>query len=295
MEILEQLLAPIGRRPQPSVESWWANHLRLAADRTATVDLALAGGHGADRPAWAFASGYQAALRALLPGLPLERPVALCASEAGGAHPRAIQTRLQGGRLVGTKSFVTLGATAGSLVVLASEGVGSGGRSRLRAVLVPADRPGIGLTPGPELPFVPEVPHAVVALDCAVEPGEVLEGDGYDRYLKPFRTVEDLHVHAALVGWLLGVGCEVWPAELIERGLTIAAASRGLQGDDPSAASTWRALGGLLELANDWIGQIDGVVGLLPDEQAGRWRRDRPILGVARRARAARLKRARSL
>ena len=36
-----------------------------------------------------------------------------------------------------------------------------------------------------------------------VEPEEVLPGDGYLRYLKPFRTVEDLYVQAALLGCLL--------------------------------------------------------------------------------------------
>ena len=34
---------------------------------------------------------------------------------------------------------------------------------------------------------------------------DLLPGDGYDIYLKPFRTIEDIHVHAALIGYLVGV------------------------------------------------------------------------------------------
>ena len=294
MQILAHLLdSPIDYGERPSVELWWAGHLLLARRWPRTVDLALGGGLAADRPAWAFASGYQAALRALLPDLPADRPVALCASEQGGAHPRAVRTRLVGDRLIGSKTFVTLGSSAGILVVVASEGEGGDGRSRLRTVVLPARRAGITVRGGPELAFVPEVPHAALELDCEVREGEVLPGDGYADHLKPFRTVEDLHVHAALVGWLLRVGRDRWPAEVVERGLAIAASARGLADAAPGAPSTWRALGGLLELAGAWISGLDEHLGRLDERDRRLWTRDRAILGGAARARTARLERAR--
>ena len=47
--------------------------------------------------------------------------------------------------------------------------------------------------------------HLFVSLsDVAITAHEILPGDGYDRYLKPFRTVEDIHVHAALLGHAIG-------------------------------------------------------------------------------------------
>ena len=293
--ILTHLLErPVRDDECSSVQDWWALHLRLAGRWSGTVDLALAAGFEADRPGWAFASGYQAALRALFPKLPADRPAALCASEQGGGHPRAIRTRLAGGRLVGSKTFVTLGSFARLLLVIASEGEGADGRNRLRTVLLTPDRPGVVAKPGPGLPFVPEVPHAVLELDCAVDEAEVLPGDGYLDHLKPFRTIEDLHVHASLVGWLLRVGRDRWPPEVVEQGLTIAAAARGLEGTDPSAPATWRALGGLLEGADRWIAAIDAHLDRLAERDRRLWSRDRAILSVASRARTARLERARA-
>lgn len=292
MEILEHLLeCPADAGKQATVEAWWRVHRSVAERWPNTVDLALAGGLAADRPGWAFASGYQAALRALLPELRSGEPAALCASEQGGAHPQAIRTRLEGTRLLGSKTFVTLGAFARQLVVIATEGQGIDGRSRLRAVVVPADRIGVTTRPGRSLSFVPEVPHAVVELDCEV--GSLLPGDGYLRYLKPFRTIEDLHVYAALTGWLLRIGRDRWPPELVEQGLAVAAAARGLAGADPSAWATWRALGGLMELASRWIATLDESWDRVDEGNRRLWERDRAILGVAHRARVVRLERAR--
>ena len=54
-----------------------------------------------------------------------------------------------------------------------------------------------------------EIPHAEVGLDrVRVEASAVLPGDGYADYVKPFRTIEDAHVHCALLGYL--VARHVW-------------------------------------------------------------------------------------
>ena len=79
------------------------------------------------------------------------------------------------------------------------------GRNALRMVRVPTDAPGVTLAPS-SAPFVPEIPHAEVTLDHVhVATDAVLPGDGYTEYVKPFRTVEDAHVHAALLGYLIGI------------------------------------------------------------------------------------------
>ncbi|MFP2926839.1 acyl-CoA dehydrogenase family protein, partial [Pyxidicoccus sp. 3LG] len=228
--------------PLDSVDAWWARHLELLARFPAPADLALAGGFRADRLGYAFASGYHAAHRFLFPSLPADRPCALCATEPGGAHPSAIQTRLSdsgtGPRLSGEKTFVTLGTRAELLLVVATEGQDAQGRNRLRMVVVEAKRPGVRVTALPELPFVPEIPHAELALeDVAVAPGDVLPGDGYVRYLKPFRTVEDCHVHLAWLGWLVQVARRSgWPEPVREELLALAAMMRGLAQADPSEA-----------------------------------------------------------
>src|SRR5262245_25603109 len=97
-----------------------------------------------------------------------------------------------------------MASAAQSLLVVASTG-NVDGKNRLRVVRVPANAAGVRIEPA-VAPFVPEIAHARVTLDgVRVSAGDLLPGDGYDDYLKPFRTIEDLHVHGALLGYLIGV------------------------------------------------------------------------------------------
>jgi acyl-CoA dehydrogenase len=69
------------------VEAWWPRQLALCAQHARPIQAAIAGGFAADRLAWAFCSGYQEALRALIPNLPADALVSFCVSESGGNHP----------------------------------------------------------------------------------------------------------------------------------------------------------------------------------------------------------------
>ncbi|WP_426750575.1 acyl-CoA dehydrogenase family protein [Myxococcus sp. Y35] len=294
------LTAPAEPQVLDSVDTWWRRHLELSSRFTAPSDLALAGGFLADRLGFAFASGYHAALRRLFPELPADQPIALCATEPAGAHPNVIETRLAdtsaGLRLSGNKTFVTLGTRAELLLVVASEGQDAQGRNRLRMVAVDAKRPGVRLSALPELSFVPEVPHAELILeDVAVAPEDVLPGDGYARYLKPFRTVEDCHVQLAMLGWLLQVGRRSgWPDDVREELLALAVMMRGLSQAEPSEAATHVALGGGLALTKRAVLERCEPLWASTDATTReRWARDRVLLGVAGKVRAKRLEAAR--
>ena len=65
------------------------------------------------------------------------------------------------------------------------------------------------------LPFVPEISHGTVAFsDVPVDSGSILPGDGYSEYIKPFRTIEDLHVFAAILGFIFRIACLFrWPRD----------------------------------------------------------------------------------
>lgn len=290
--------------PEPatldSVETWWRRHVEIASRFPDPADLALAGGFRADRLGFAFASGYHAAHRFLFPMLPADKPVALCATEAMGGHPAAIQTRLApsatGWTLTGEKSFVTLGSRAEVLLIVASEGQDEQGRNRLRLVTVDARRAGINVTELPELPFVPEVPHAELRLeDVAVSSDEVLPGDGYTRYLKPFRTVEDCHVQLALLGWLLQLARRSgWPDSTREELLSLAVMMRGLAQADPASAATHVALGGALAQVKRAVAESEPLWAQVDAPTRERWERDRKLLGVAGKVRAKRLEAARA-
>jgi alkylation response protein AidB-like acyl-CoA dehydrogenase len=255
------------------------------ADRP--IDHAVRGGHAADRLGAAFVAGYSAALRALVPDAPLR--TSLCATEEGGAHPRAIATTLADGVLRGKKKWSTLATEAELLLVVASIGADTAGRNRLRLVRVAPGASGVTITPMPPPPFAPEIGHAEITFDgVAVAPGDVLPGDGYDDYLKPFRTVEDVHVHAALLGWMLALGeRHRWPHDLVERMLATVAALRTIAASPPLAPETHLTLAGTIALTRELVERAPWDA--LDADTLARWRRDRPLLEVAGRARTARL------
>ncbi|HWO20093.1 MAG TPA: acyl-CoA dehydrogenase family protein [Kofleriaceae bacterium] len=294
---LDPQVPPADGAAAGDLRAWWDAAARRAAAFTAPFELALARGACADRLGFAFAGGYAEALRVLVPDLPPGSVTALCATEEGGAHPRAIRARLASagpGRfeLSGRKKWATVATAASSLLVVASVGE-EGGKNQLRVARVAADAPGVRLHPS-AAPFVPEIPHAEVELDrVAVADADLLPGDGYDAYLKPFRTIEDLHVHAALAGYLIGVvRRHRFPHELAERLLALAAALGALARADARAAATHAALAGVLALVPALVADIEAPWAAAGGDEWARWQRDRPLLRVASSARAARRERA---
>ncbi|MEU8895212.1 acyl-CoA dehydrogenase family protein [Nocardia sp. NPDC048505] len=292
-DVLEFLLTePIAAPVDADLEAAWARHAAIAARFPAPVDAAVAGGFVADRLGFAFLSGYQEALRQLLPEVAGRELLAVSATEENGAHPAAIRTTVAhagGGWVVrGAKSFTTMGEHARQLIVVAATGAVIDGRHELRAVVVDARQSGVTVTNRPPLPMAPEIPHATVLFEDAA--GRPLPGDGYADFLKPFRTVEDVHVLAATLGWLVRVGRQAhWPQSMLQRLLAGVAMVRGLDPAAPGSAGTHIALGGifaeferlLLDSAPLW-NQVDA-------QTRERWERDRPLLATAGRVRAQRL------
>jgi hypothetical protein len=142
----------------------------------------------------------------------------------------------------------------------------------------------------PAPPFVPEIAHDEIDLAAvAVSEDELLPGDGWARYVRPFRTVEDLHVNAAVLAYALR---EARPLDraLAARLAALIAALAPIAATDPEEPAAHVALAGVLDLAR---GPLDELARALPDSPArARWERDRPLLGVAAGVRAARLAKA---
>ena len=293
--------------PPPGADTlptWRAAVAAAIASFTLPIDRALVAAAHADRLGFAFAAGYREALRALVPTA--TDAMALCATEAGGNHPRAIQTQLVAMpaasnaaatyRLTGRKAWATGANTAASLLVVASTGVDAAGTNRLRVVRVATTAPGLRITAAPA-PFVPEIEHATIELtDVPVTDADLLPGDGYADYLKPFRTVEDAHVHAALAAYLLGVARRRGWREHTERMLALALATRAVATAEPKLATTHLALAGVLALAAREVADLEAHWAAAPDvatdAEHQRWLRDRPLLKTAASARAARRERA---
>ena len=248
----------------------------------------------ADGVGWAFAAGYEAALTRLDPqGMRGGVLGSLCATEEGGGHPRAIRTTLtrREGAFVlsGRKSWVTLGDAAEVLLVVASLGADPRGRNRLRVARVPADRQGVTVSEAPPLPYVPEIAHAQATFDdVAIGESELLPGDGYDDGLKPFRTIEDIHVMAAVLGWAIGVGrANEWPRSWLDEALSLVMMFHATSDAPPLSPETHVVLAGAQSLARRLLDEAPWA--RCDEGTRARWERDRPLLGVAKGVREARL------
>ncbi len=265
---------------------------QAAPDPERPIDAAIRGGLRADRLGFAFAAGYRSALAALLPNG--ENIASLCITEAEGGHPRAIRTRLENrdGRLLlnGEKLWSTLAESGEYLAVLASAGWKED-RNILVLLRVPVGAPGLHLEPLAELPFAPEIGHYRVAfVDVQVPLYSVFMGDAYALYVKPFRTVEDIFVSTATIAMLLGRG-QGWPEDFRQRLLSLLLVFRQLSELPPDDPGLHIALAGVQAQLQEILRGADWSV--FPPEEATRWFRDVPLLGVAAKARKLRLERAR--
>ncbi|MEZ4319560.1 MAG: hypothetical protein R3F61_18740 [Myxococcota bacterium] len=258
------------------VERW-----RVARDRFEDPFLAaIFVGRGAETVGQAFFAGYQAAMERSTG----ERAVqAVLVNEPGppeASGPAHVRTRLEDGRVSGTKSFALDGIEVGW--VLARAGTRVDGRAEL--VLARIEAPFDGSVWEPiRLPWLVDVPHSRVALDGV--PVTEVRPDAWATVVKPFRTVEDLGVLTALASARLGATGvlteqEAWMAML--------AGLSALWRADPDHPWTIRALADLqARFARESEGSVTGPL-------ARSWATDSRLLGIAARAREIRLHRARS-
>lgn len=286
-----ELLGPLQHLPQStSLERWFtALQSRGAND---SFELAVLGGRLAATPGLAFLAGYQAALRSLWPDAPVGLG-ALCATERRLLRPADMQTRLDSARLTGEKDFVIAGSAAAWLLVPARDEA-LGERPRLSLCLVRATEPGVIVEEGRPLALVPDIPHGRLRLTSAA--CDRLAGDGWDDYVKPFRTLEDLHVLVALVSWLYGVGLQCgWPQRLQLQLLGILPGAAEISRLPPADAATHLLLASLnLQFAA--LGEtLDAALAAGPQLWSDLWRRDRGVLQLARSAQAKRLAQAAEL
>ncbi|TDF78797.1 acyl-CoA dehydrogenase [Pseudomonas sp. H9] len=288
MAWLQRLNDPL-RHPLSTDLGETYSSLLARLDTVSPFELAVLGGRAMPTPGLAFLVGYQAALRMLWPSAPASLG-ALCASERRSVRPADMQVRLEDLRLSGSKDFVTAGLDADWLLVAArSEPVGEA--PQLSLTVVYPGEPGVRLEPLPALPLMPEVGHARLHLDQAL--CERLAGDGWDAYVKPFRTLEDLYVLSALCAWLYGVGHESgWSQTLLLRliGLLGGCAEGSRQCADSSACHV--LLGGLFTQFAALKDELNLALSQTPGEWATLWQRDQGLLEIASAARAKRLAKA---
>lgn len=287
----QRLLRPQPRLPVADLESWYASLLEQLG-QVAPFELALLGGRLAATPGLAFLAGYQGALRALWPAAPWSLG-ALCVTENKSTRPADMATRIASLHLSGHKDFVTAAEAADWLLVAAREEPASDA-PRLALCVVRNGDPGVRVEPLPALPLMPDIGHARLHLQEAH--CERLAGDGWDDYVKPFRTIEDCHVLGAFSAWLYGVGQDcAWPEALQLRLLGLLAGCAEVARQSPSAPSSHLLLAGLFAQFDSLRSELDSAFASGPMQWAQLWQRDKGLLSIAGSARAKRLQKARAL
>ena len=288
--------APQGEPGTPAdFRSWWSETAGVGRHWPLPFDGAVAAGFRAPGVGFAFGAGYEAGLRRLVPGLDAGAIVSLSVTEEGGGHPRAIAARLEprGGdrwALSGDKKWATLSPLADLLLVAASEGDDLGGRKRIRLVRVARGVPGVEVEAMPPTEFTPEITHGVLRLrDVAIAAEQILPGDGFAEYVKPFRTIEDVHVAAGLLGYQLAVATRyAWPHAAREELLDLIVNLRALALGDPSSPHVHVALAGFLSIQRRVLDALEPHWSLAPEDVRQRWERDRRLTAIAGSARARR-------
>jgi len=166
----------------------------------------------------------------------------------------------------------------------------------IRLVAVAATDTGVSFVQNSPTRFIPEVVHGGVNLNQVSLPANrLLPGDGHQRYVKPFRSLEDSHIAAAILAYLVRCGREhQWPGAVIESNLGLIVSMHGVSQLDPSLPSTHLALTGVLaQLQNNY----DAVSASWEQSTnaggaAMKWQRDRALFDVATKTRQIRADRA---
>lgn len=285
-----KLLQPAVRLgAEQGLEHWYERLLQRLGGTPEPFALAVSGGHLAATPGLAFLAGYQAALRMLWPAAPWTAG-ALCVTEQRSIRPADMQTRLHGLYLSGRKDFVTAAECADWLLVAARADVGDEAPHLVLGV-VRQGAPGVRIEALPALALMPDIGHARLHLEQAQ--CERLAGDGWNDYVKPFRSIEDVHVLAAVCAWLHGIGQEcAWPETLRLRLLAQLAGCAEVARHEPNAAATHLLLAGLFAQQQALAAELDAAFAAAPAHWQALWQRDQGLLQIAEGARAKRLAKA---
>lgn len=275
------LKAPVDVPAMETADDWLTNWRQLPLDELPPFALAVMGGFQADRAAWAFSAGYEAALRAMFPQISGGGLHGFSLSEEGIRSPRDLQTLWQadaagGIRLNGNKGWVPLPEHCEAYFVVCRA---SGPQGALSVVRMPATADGVSMSPRNPAAFMPELPAARMQLqDVALDASAMLPGDGWTDYARPFGALEELYVSAALMGYLLREGrARDWPQALLRQMLAAITLLERLAAETGSDQSLV-LLAGATEWVRTLLTRATAHWAEQPDDVAGqRWVRDQTV------------------
>ncbi len=280
----------------PTFEKWQIFIKENNQSWAAPVDRAISEGFLSDRLAYAFSAGLQAAFYCLLPELEKDAIFSFCVSEKHGSHPSKIKTSLKKipssemWCINGQKQFVSCALYADQLLVAASKGAGGKKGNILKIILVKSNIKGLKIESMGNIPFIPEISHGLITFDnVIVDLSQILPEDGYEDYIKPFRTIEDICIYAGLLGYLFKAACKFyWSQKIKEQILFLLTGIRSLSFSDFKDPVVHITLGGFECQLNSLINELSQYWNK-EDKEHIRWHRDHIILNIAGNIKSKRL------
>lgn len=274
----------------------WYKRIRLGNDHVVSEDLsALLGGFYARSVGQAFIYGYEVAIQRLTGLDTKDQLAAFCVTENKSTHPESMNVSLSAEKsgqvlLTGRKDFVTLAGNTKWLLVAAKSGVKSDGRNQIKLVKVDASLPGVVVEALPPMPFIPDVGHGVVTFNSvSIDESDVFSCDGYSDFVKPFRWFEDINVFIALSGYLLKIALvNQWPLESRVEIISVLTSLTGMQRMDADEPIAHLVMFDQVSRLESWLDHYEKAWDMVDPRIAAAWKRDRGLLKIASRARAAR-------
>ncbi|MGK0291537.1 MAG: acyl-CoA dehydrogenase [bacterium] len=285
-------------------EQWWAHYISTSANWNQHIDKAIIGGVLSQQIAFAFASGFQSGLHHLVPSLPENKIVSFGISEEQGGHPKLMKTSLhpiaqenqrEGGaiqwELSGQKKWLTLSQESDIILVAATMGRNQENQNNIRVVFVNQNDEGVKLESMESIALVPEISHGRLYLDnVTINQNQFLPNDGYQCYVKPFRTVEDSFVNIAILGYLLRIAyLYSWPQETKTEIINLIINLRTIAIEDPLAPEIHIALEGFFTLQKSFFDKLTPLWNHVDESIYQSWKRDIKLLNIASFVRSKRL------
>lgn len=239
----------------------WQTQARPHIDHL--LSMAVIAGSIADRLAWVFQAGYQAACRDAFPDARSGGWIAYAATEDRKGVPPLPGVTLADGHLTGTKTWVAAARTVQHLAIK----LGSGPQARYQ--LVPRDAPGLAVAPGNASRFLADMSQGRAHFD-RTPIGATVELD--PARIRHFGLLEALYIYAAFCGFVIGGTDEPELTRLARDCLgAIAPALRSVGGTLDRAS-----LGQADTLAQELLARLDGN----RTDAAGDWETDQRLIAM---------------
>lgn len=225
-------------------------------------------------------------MRSLVKNALPEELFALCATEEAdepSSHTKWHGTNDREIVIHGVKTWAPMGLVCTRFFVVISAPLPGEALSQTRVVQLTSTTKGVSLTALAPGKMLPELGRARLQMqDVRTERSAMLEGDGWKRFVKPFREYEATYLTAAVLAYLLREGrARNWPSSYMQRLMTSLSMLCDLSHDRRDAPMQQVVFAGAIDISHQLIEEASAHWATHQDLTAQRWDRDSKLLQLS--------------